>query len=240
MPFAPARELVSGPDVGGGYLLQLSRDREPEVPGFTYHLQEGGIDAARPASAPVDWLGFARPSQPCMFGGKDCWERAFISPGEAATHVRNQYNRFRFVLGPILGQRSGQQSVPADSGLLDLLDRVAGPLVQTGVPWRVDSGTAAALTGGAHQLRAIRIETTADGCFQLGELLSDFGLWPVQVPPAGRESARPYGAAFLGTLVEGVLVLWSTPEVETGKDTASGTISSRTLSWKGRMVPIPG
>ncbi|MCI4334509.1 MAG: hypothetical protein L3K04_02615 [Thermoplasmata archaeon] len=228
MTFAPARQLLSGPDVGGGYLLQLSQDREPEVPGFTYHLQEGGIDAAAPPADSVEWLGFARSDRPCMFGGNRCWERHFPQATEPANALRNRYNRFRFVLGPLLEQRAGHKPVPLVAGLKSLLQRIAAPLEADRIPWELEGPSAAWVRGSGPASMLVEIGTTGEGCVRLGLLLADSEIWPVA--PGGRPPHRSEGAAFLGTFVDGLLVRWSEYGVSTTRPERA--------SWEGFTVPL--
>lgn len=240
MPFAPARELVSGPDVGGGYLLQLSRDREP--PGFTYHLQEGGTDAARPPAASVEWLGFSRPARACMFGGTNCWERSFPAGLETASAVRNRYNRFRFVLGPLLEQRAGRTPVPFAAGLRALLERIAAPLTEERIAWAVQGAAADWLLHGGATPHGVELATTDEGCARLGVLLADSEIWPVAPVGVPGVAARYEGAAFLGTLVDGLLLRWSGPLAppSAGGAGAASEWWNRTAraSWDGHSVPV--
>jgi hypothetical protein len=228
VPFAPARRLLSGPDVGGGYLLQLSQDQEPELPGFTYHLQEGGIDAAAPPADSVGWLGFVRPAQPCMFGGNRCWERHFPTGTEPPNAVRNRYNRFRFVLGPLLEQRAGRKPVPVSAGLKTLLERVAAPLLEDRIPWVVEGAAATWVRDSGAAPGLVELATTEEGCGRLGLLLADSEIWPVG--PAGPAPHRTEGAAFLGTFVDGLLVRWADRGLSgRGPDSAN---------WEGFTLPL--
>jgi hypothetical protein len=235
VPFAPARQLVSGPDVGGGYLLQLSQDREPELPGFTYHLQEGGLDAAAPPADSVEWLGFERSARSCMFGGNRCWERHFPAGTEPSSAVRNRYNRFRFVLGPLLEQRAGRKPVPLGSGLRSLIERIAGPMEADRIPWWISGDAAGWVRGGSSHPEALDLTTTEEGSRRLAILLADSELWPtVRVERPGR-TTRWEGAAFLGTFVDGVLVRWTDRGEAVG---ASGAGPAEPVAWEGLSVPV--
>ncbi|MCI4345572.1 MAG: hypothetical protein L3K07_02285 [Thermoplasmata archaeon] len=245
MPYEPAQRLLSGPDVGGGFLLQLSEERPPLPAGYTYHLQEGGTDAAAAPAASLEPLGFAHPPAACMFGGPRCWERSFAAPGESASAVRNSYNRFRFILGPLLEQRAGRRPVPMEQGLTELLDRLLEPLRLTSVPWEIGGSTGAWIRGVPIAPKHIDVGTTADGARVIGQLLEDARTEPVheRVEPDGRRQL--WGSAFLGTLVEGVRVEWggATRDVEEGA--AEGEWHGRGLwtrvervEWHGRRVPL--
>ncbi|MCI4367618.1 MAG: hypothetical protein L3K08_07695, partial [Thermoplasmata archaeon] len=77
MPVESARRLISGPDLGAGFLFQLSSDFDSSGASFAFHAQDGGADAAGPPIGPPDFLDYTKPERACMFGGPRCWERRF-------------------------------------------------------------------------------------------------------------------------------------------------------------------
>ena len=126
-------DLLSGPDLGAGYLHQLSIDREPES-WFTYHAQVGGLDANGPPIGPLDSIGFVHPRVACQFGGSRCWHRRFALPATETATVRATYNRHRFVLQATLDQLYAGAPIPFESALKELLDRIESPLRSDGIP----------------------------------------------------------------------------------------------------------
>ncbi|MCI4364144.1 MAG: hypothetical protein L3K13_07615 [Thermoplasmata archaeon] len=245
MPFEPAQRLLSGPDVGGGFLLQLSEERPPLPAGYTYHLQEGGTDAAAAPAASLEPLGFSHPAAACMFGGPRCWERSFEAPEESPSSVRNNYNRFRFILGPLLEQRAGRRPVPIERGLTELLDRLLEPLRATSVPWEIGGSTGAWIRGVPIAPRDIDIGTTADGARAIGGLLEDARTEPVHERVVRDGLRQLWGSAFLGTLVEGVRVEWGGASREVEQHAPEGEWHGPGLwtrverfDWHGRRVPL--
>jgi hypothetical protein len=245
VPFEPAQRLLSGPDVGGGFLLQLSEERDPLPPGYTYHLQEGGTDAAAAPAASLEPLGFSHPASACMFGGPRCWERSFADRGESASSVRNCYNRFRFILGPHLEQRAGKRPVPIEAGLGELLDRLLEPLRVASIPWEIGGSTGAWIRGIPIPPKDIDIGTTHDGALEIGKLLEDARTEPVheRIGPDG--FSQLWGAAFIGTLVEGVRVEWGGASHEVDARAPEGEWHGPGLwtrvervEWRGRRVPV--
>ncbi|HTT25423.1 MAG TPA: hypothetical protein VMH90_00475, partial [Thermoplasmata archaeon] len=60
-PVETSRRLVSGPDLGAGFLFQLSFDRDEGGSSFAFHAQDGGADAAGPPLGPPDFLDYRHP-----------------------------------------------------------------------------------------------------------------------------------------------------------------------------------
>ena len=204
-------ELLSGPDLGGGYLHQLSIDREGDATLFTHHAQEGGQDAGGPPVGELGALGFARTAVPCMFGGPRCWHRRYLLPFSAAPRVRAAYQRHRFVLDRMLRQLAGESPIAIDDALLELIRRVAAPLSVESVPWYIAGSTSVRLLAGAGAPRDIDVGTTRAGVDRLGALLADYLVEPVGPTdwPVGRlvVGAR----AFVGSPRSGARVEWAVP-----------------------------
>ncbi|MCI4366078.1 MAG: hypothetical protein L3K10_08530 [Thermoplasmata archaeon] len=221
-----AREMLSGPDLGGGYLHQLSIDREGEVTTFTYHAQEGGADAGGPAKGPLDVLGFAHPDNPCQFGGPRCWHRRFLLPFAETAKVRMAYNRFRFVLEAMMNQAYSGGAVAVEAALAEFVRRVGPPLAAEGVDWYVGGSTAALLLGARLAPRDLDVGTTRPGVDRIAELLPEYLIEPVG-PTDWPSSGIVRGArAFVGTFREGARVEWSVP-IEPGTSDPSS-------EWTGR------
>ena len=96
--------MLSGPDLGAGFLHQLSVEGDTDPRTFTYHAQDGGADAAGPPKGSLDVLDFVHPPSACMYGGPRCWHRRFRLPFADLPKVRLAYNRNRFVLQAMIDQ----------------------------------------------------------------------------------------------------------------------------------------
>ena len=204
-------ELVSGPDLGGGYLHQLSIDHLEGATTFTHHAQEGGQDAGGPPVGDLDRLGFVHPPTPCMFGGPRCWHRRYLLPFSATSKVRFAYQRHRLVMDTMLRQAWGLADVPFDAALAETCAKVARPLRDAGIPWYVGGSGAVRLAGGDGFPQDLDLGTTRAGVDRLGELLAEFLIEPV-APTDGAGGRSVLGArAFVGTPRAGARVEWAVP-----------------------------
>lgn len=207
--------LLSGPDLGGGFLHQLSVEGQGEATSFTHHAQDGGADAGGPPMGPLDPLGFAHPPAACMFGGPRCWHRQFRLPLAQSLQVRGAYTRCRFTLEAMLSQVHAASPVEIPGALRELRERLATPLDREAIEWYVAGATAGSLQGGGFSPRDIALGTTRAGVRRIGELLAPYLIEPVAptewVGPGPVLAAR----AFVGTLVAGARVEWSVPLAET-------------------------
>ena len=229
-------EMLSGPDLGGGFLHQLSVDRNGGPTTFTFHAQDGGSDAGAPPKGPHDVFGFAHPANPCMFGVPRCSHRRFLLQHGEAPAVRRAYNRHRFVLEAMIDQRFGHQPVPIENGLVELLERVARPLADEAIDWYVGGSTAAWLLGAKLAPRDLDLGTTRDGVDRLASLLDDCliePLAPTDWPSSGIVRAA---RAFLGTFREGVRVEWSVP---IGAPASVSVDEWDMRSGKPRLLTVP-
>ncbi|MCI4336624.1 MAG: hypothetical protein L3K17_05445 [Thermoplasmata archaeon] len=202
-------ELVSGPDVGGGFLFQLTRERTEPRATFTIHAQEGGLDGGARRPGMPDRVGFERSNEMCSIGGRHCYHRAFEIDLKQTTQVRFAYNRLRFVIGPMLEQLAGERPIRFTEGMDELLPRVASHLAKLSAPWMVGGSASAALQGVELAPRDVDIVTTEAGVVAIGEALSEFLIEPPAVTRWGDGPARWAGRAFVGTLTDGVRVEWA-------------------------------
>ncbi len=209
-PPAPS-EMISGPDLGGGYLHQLSIDRRDGTTTFTHHAQEGGQDAGGPPLGELDLLGFAHPATPCMFGGPRCWHRRYLLPFAATPRVRFAYQRHRFVLETMLRQALAMEPVPFEPALRELVGRLAGPMRAAGIPWYVAGSGAVRLLGGGGEPHDLDVGTTRAGVDRLGELLAEYLIEPVAPTDRADGELVLGGRAFVGTPRSGARVEWSVP-----------------------------
>ena len=202
-------ELVSGPDVGGGLLLQLTREPADPLVRYTIHAQEGGIDAGEgPAASPAS-IGFVAATTGCSIGGRHCFHRTMEAPSDQEAKVRFAYNRLRFVLRPLLRQVGGQQPVPFDQGLATTLGRIVAPLRQAQVPWLVGGSAAPTLLGAAIRPHDLDIATTRDGVHLIADALADQLIEPVSRGSWGDAPPRWGARAFVGTFQDGLAVEWA-------------------------------
>ena len=231
-------ELVSGPDVGGGFLFQLTRERAEPLATYTVHAQEGGLDGGNPpAGTPAD-VGFARASGMCPIGGRRCFHRTFAVPILENARVRFAYNRLRFVIGPMLEQRAGRRPVRYAEGLDTALPRIADALGASQAPWMVGGSAGAELQGAAIGPRDLDLVTTADGVRTVGAALEEF---LIEAPAQTRWAdgvERLAARAFVGTLTDGLLVEWA-EAVADGGEWSRATMGRATLvDRKGVKVPV--
>lgn len=202
---------MSGPDLGAGYLHQLSRDEDGATTTFTYHAQSGGQDANGPPRGPLDVFGFVHPGIPCMFGGPRCWHRRFLLPADAAPRVRAAYNRHRFVLETMVRQAFDGAPADVEAGVAETVERVGAPLAREGIEWYVGGSAAPWLLGSGVRPGEIVLGTTREGVDRIAELLREYLIEPA-APTDWPDRGLVRGArAFLGTFQEGVRVEWSVP-----------------------------
>ncbi len=204
-------EMISGPDLGAGYLHQLTLDRDGERTMFTYHAQEGGQDAGGPPKGPLEAFGYSHPQTPCQFGGPRCWHRGFLLPFGETARVRTAYNRSRFVLEAMLDQQYAGRPVPFDETLADLVRRLRDPLRKEGIDWYLGGSAAVRLLGGKVHPRDLDLGTSRPGVDRIAQLLGEFLIEPL-APTESPVSGLVQGArAFVGTFREGMRVEWAVP-----------------------------
>ena len=213
--------MLSGPDLGGGYLHQLTIDRDGESTTFTYHAQDGGSDAGGPPKGPLDAFGYIHPAAACQFGGRSCWHRRFLLPFGEIPRVRATYNRSRFVLEASLAQRYDRTPPEIESALTEVVGQLSSPLEAEGVPWYVGGWTAAWMLGANTEPTDIRLGTTRAGIDRLAALLKDYLVEPA-APTDWPSHGLVHGArAFVGTFQRGARVEWGVtldPESRGGPD----------------------
>ena len=204
-------ELLSGPDLGAGYLHQLSLDRDGERTSITYHAQDGGADANGPPKGPLDVLGFVHPSNPCMFGGPRCWHRRFLLPSSDANRTRHTYNRNRFVLQTMIDQAYDHAPVAIETALSEVVRRISAPLAQDRVEWYIGGSTAAWLLGAPISPGDIDLGTTRPGVDRIAPLLAEYLIEPLAPTDWPRGGIVRGARAFVGTFQEGARVEWAVP-----------------------------
>jgi hypothetical protein len=243
MPFELPSELLSGPDLGGGFLFQLTREVLPAPGTFTFHAQEGGTDAAQaPAGSPGS-IGFERPATPCMYGGNGCWHLVLPLPEGERSAVRVAYNRTRFVIDPMLSQAAHVRDAPIDAAMRELLGRIVTPLRDSGIAWQIGGSAAAWLRGIDLAPGDIDLGVDEPATPRLAELIQEYLVVPNHRGPT--YLGRTRGAAFLGTLKSGMRVEWggaSTAGTPDGRlsewDGPGWTRRVATVTWEGFPVPV--
>jgi hypothetical protein len=236
MPVDLPSELLSGPDLGGGFLFQLTRDRPPLVAGFTFHLQEAGSDAGEAPAGSPERLRYEHPSSPCMYGGSGCWHLRFELEPAAYGRVRVAYNRTRFVMGPMLAQASARTAAPIETGMRELLARIAAPLSRAEVPWQVGGSAGAWLRGVPLAPADIDLGLPEGEVRRLEELLEEFLVEPVHPVRRSSEGVRQFGAAFVGTLKAGIRVEWGGAPPDGGSRTEPNEWEGP--GWVGRIERV--
>jgi len=224
--------MVSGPDLGAGYLYQLSFDGDPPGPTFVFHAQDGGVDASGPPIGPLGFLGYRHPASACMFGGPRCWERSFALPESELVRARAAYQRTRFCMAALLGHEYEGTPVPFVEGLEEFLRRCDAPMRSAGVGYRIVGRGAAWLRRPEELPTILTVETRPGGAALLGKELEPLLLEPVA--DRGPEEGVG-GRAFLGTFRSGLRVDFGEPPPGAGR----GDWSVEELPWAGFAVPVP-
>lgn len=205
----PSSEMFSGPDLGGGLLHQLTLDRDEGRVGFTFHAQDGGIDAGGPALGSPEAFGYATTPVACDFGGPRCWHRQFALPERESPRVRAAYNRMRFVMAPMLEQCYAGRAPALDAALEEIATRLSDPARGSPVPWYVGGSTAARLLGAKIVPMDIDLGTTRDGIDRIAAGISEYLIEPA-APTSWPRIGKVYAArAFVGTPKEGARVEWA-------------------------------
>ncbi len=204
-------EMLSGPDLGAGFLHQLTTERDGERTTFTYHAQDGGRDANGPPKGPLDVLGFAHPATPCPFGGPRCWHRRFLLPFAETPKVRPCYNRLRFVLQAMIDQAYDGAPVAIETALGEVLDRLDRLPELSAGGWMVGGSTAAWLLGAPVLPRDIDLHIPRAAIAAVGRGLNEYLIEPVATTDWPALGIVQGARAFVGTFVAGARVEWASP-----------------------------
>jgi hypothetical protein len=233
-------EMVSGPDLGAGFLFQLTLERLPgPVAHYLFHAQDGGADASGPPMGTPEPLGWRRPAGMCPIGGRVCWHRDFWLPDAALGPVRASYNRTRFVMEESLKQVYRGRPVPLEPALEELLRKAPGSGSSPPIEWSLAGATALWLQGAPNPPKSIEIETTEAGVRAWAERLEEYLIEPPG-PTTWHDGARRFGArAFVGTLREGARVEWSDGGAgHPGNPGPIGGEGARWVDWKGHPLSV--
>ena len=207
---AVSPEMVSGPDLGGGYLHQLTAEASGPGTRFIHHVQAGGTDAGGPPVGDPVPFGFALAGSMCPFGGRQCWHREYLIDGSEVDRVRTAYNRWRLVGSAMLEQRYRHGHRPVAAAVGELVDMVGPDLGRRGHPWYVGGSAGLWVRGIDLEPMDIDIGTDRSGAQQIAERLGPFLIEPFARTRWSEGGERWAARAFLGTVREGMLVEWST------------------------------
>jgi len=236
--------MLSGPDLGGGYLHQLTTERDGDRTTFTYHAQDGGQDAGGPPKGPLDPFGFVHPPSACPFGGPRCWHRRFLLPFSETARVRPCYNRHRFVLETLLDQAYAGRAVDVETAVPELLDRLERSGLSSPTDFYIGGSAAAWLLGAPLRPRDVDVGVSRAAVDRVGAALMEYLIEPVATTDWPGVGIVRGGRAFVGTLVRGARVEWAvalgeeprSPYEEWGGPIGGArTVSARAL---GRTVAV--
>jgi hypothetical protein len=231
-------EMLSGPDLGAGFLHQLTTDRDGDRTSYTYHAQDGGADANGPPKGPLDVLGFVHPSFPCQFGGPRCWHRRFLLPFSETPRVRACYNRNRFVLQAMIDQ--AYEGAPADieGSLAEVVARLRAPASGvSGSDWRVDGAAGAWVLGAPVAPREIDLGCVREAIDALGAALAEYLIEPVATTDRPPDRIVRGARAFVGSFSKGARVEWSVP-IDRPGPVPGAEATVRSLSVPFRNGPL--
>lgn len=236
-------EMLSGPDLGGGFLFQLTVEPVGGRARLIYHAQEGGIDASGPPKGSPLPFGFVRTESSCRIGGRDCYHRTFDLDAEAVPRARMAYNRLRFVTAPMLEQRYGGADVPVRAAVEEIATRLAPAFAERPDGWFVGGSAAAWLQGSPVPPDEIDIGAGRSGVGTIASALGDYLIEPL-AETTWRETGPIFGArAYVGTLRSGVRVRWGIlPEGAPRRAGDLGAdpeeVSTRALAVGGRTIRV--
>ena len=228
----PELEMLSGPDLGAGFLFQLTRDRADGGARYRFHAQDGGVDANGPPMGSPEPFGWHLSATMCPIGGRRCWEREFWPSEADSSRVRTSYNRTRFVMEASLEQVGGRRAVPVAAALAELLGSAPVGAAGPGPSWSVGGAAALWLRGAPVAPTSIEIETTEP---VVQDWTGALEMYLIEPPATTRwyDRSRRFGArAFLGTLRDGTRVEWTVRPVPGGPRRAD----HRALDWQGHAM----
>jgi hypothetical protein len=234
-------ELVSGPDLGGGFLHQLTVERFSGVNRFIYHAQDGGPDANGPPIGTPEPFGWRVSPSMCPIGGRQCWHREFTLPIEESLKVRTAYNRTRFVMEAMLGHQYRGVPTPVDAAVEELADRIhAAP---EPIPWYVGGSLGLYLRGAPVPPRDGDLGTTPEAVTRIAEALKDYVTEPA-APTEWGDASMLGARAFVGTVRNGLRVEWGFPlDAGANRGPTEWTVLAHGLApdsilWHGRTLPV--
>jgi hypothetical protein len=220
-------ELLSGPDLGAGFLFQLTVERGDPNSLFCYHAQPGGQDAGGPPLGSPEPLGFDPVVDHCPLGGRLCWHREFRLSAERTLTMRTAYNRTRLMMGARLRQATTPDVAAAEEGLERLVEVLA---VQNAPPlrWAVPPTVRAWLEAEEDSPPRIGFQVAPEDVARVEESLSAYLVEPGAQTTWPPQQSVLAGRAFLGNIDRGVDVEWRAWE--------GGAPQTRPITWHGRSI----
>jgi hypothetical protein len=236
--------MISGPDLGGGFLHQLSVEGSTAPDSqFVFHAQVGAEDAGGPPKGSPEPLGYRHPTSACQFGGPRCWHRTFLLPRIEALRVRTAYNRMRFVMAALVDQLYAGTEIPIEDALRELGRAVLPALDSKGIPYRIVGEGAVWLRSAGPRPKGLEIHTLEEGVRRASEILSEYVVEPAARTDHATEEWAFASTAFLGTLKAGTRIqFWSSGPAGPGTSSsapATGIRSTR-IRWEGLDLNIEG
>jgi hypothetical protein len=232
-------EMLSGPDLGGGYLHQLTVDRDGDRTTIIFHAQDGGSDAGGPPPGPLDVFGFVHPPNPCQFGGPRCWHRRFLLPFSETPKARLAYNRSRFVLETMLAHAHLDAPVGIEPALVEVVRRLGTAAPGAAAEWYVGGSTAAWLLGADVRPRDIDLGTTREGVDRIAAVLAEYLIEPLATTDWSNGRIVRGARAFVGTFREGARVEWCVP-IGPEPGGAGGEWSAKLADVRRISIPYSG
>ncbi|MGC2034842.1 MAG: hypothetical protein WA761_05285 [Thermoplasmata archaeon] len=234
--------MISGPDLGGGFLHQLSVEGSTAPDSqFVFHTQVGAEDAGGPPKGSPEPLGYRHPGSACQFGGPRCWHRTFLLPRTDALRVRTAYNRMRFVMAALMDQLYAGTEIPIEDALRELGRTVLPALDSNGIPYRIVGEGAVWLRSAGPRPNGLEIHTPEEGVRRASEILSEYVIEPAARTEGGAGSWAFASTAFLGTLKAGTRIRFcSSDPTDVGtpsSGSATGPRSAR-IRWEGLDLVI--
>jgi hypothetical protein len=234
-------ELVSGPDLGGGFLHQLTVERFSGVHRFIYHAQDGGPDANGPPIGTPEPFGWRVSPAMCPIGGRQCWHREFTLPIEDSLKVRTAYNRTRFVMEAMLGHQYRGVPTPIDAAVKELVERLAASAAP--IPWFVGGSLGLYLRGAPVTPGDGDLGTTPEAVSRIADALRDYVTEPA-APTDWGDAPMLAARAFVGTVRNGLRVEWGFPiDAAAARRSTEWTVLTHGgkpewIEWHGLQIPV--
>ncbi len=230
--------MISGPDLGGGFLFQLTRESGVSGPRYTYHAQYGGVDAQGPPKGSPEPFGYQPDPGMCPIGGRRCYHRSFDLASVDDLAVRSVYNRMRFVIRTLLDQSYGQTPVPLERALVEVLRRVPsqGPTLEA--TWAVAGAAARWVGDGESPPQRLELVSSNAGARILGDALSELLTEPVAFTVWRSGQVVLGGRAFVGSFREGALVEWIAEGRSKVGVPQRPLSDARIVEWNSFHVPV--
>ncbi|HZY70409.1 MAG TPA: hypothetical protein VFF67_05465 [Thermoplasmata archaeon] len=231
--------MVSGPDLGGGFLFQLTRSREAGGVRYIFHAQDWGSDAGGPPKGSPEPIGYRHPSSYCGFGGPRCWHREFRLETDSPTRVRSAYNRSRFVMEAMVGPAGAGGPDAVDQAIVEIVGRLSGDDPADRPIWCIGGSAALRLRGFDVVPADIDLATDARGVERIATRLEEYLIEPAASTTWPEERALLAARAFVGSFRAGARTEWAAAEPPSPIDLSLAALARREIvEWKGTQIPV--